>query len=476
MTELRQRRDAVSSGIPEADLVELRLDGVSDPDVAGALADRRLPVILTCRASWEGGAFAGSEEERRRLLSEALALGAEYVDVEWKAGFDDLLTQSSGRRIVLSFHDFTAVPPDLPEIAAAMGRTGAEVIKIAARAHGLGDCLPFLALNKTIDPSQRKVLIAMGEAGLATRVLAARFGSAWSYAGALQGAGQVTPETLLADYHYRSLSCRTDLYGLVGAPVSHSVSPAMHNAAFEEAELDAVYLPLPATDPDDFIAFARAMDLKGASVTIPYKVPLAARLDETDALSGSIGAINTIRVQDGRWLGRNTDVDGFLAPLRHLGIDLRDLRASIAGAGGSARAVAVALAAAGAVVSVHARDHSRATTVADLVRGRVGEWPPSPGSWDLLVNCTPSGMHPNVDDMPVPVTSLTGRYVYDLIYNPPVTKLLVQAALAGCDTIGGLDMLVAQAAEQFHWWTGIRPSTGVMRAAAEQRLSEFNHQ
>jgi 3-dehydroquinate dehydratase/shikimate dehydrogenase len=468
--ELRRRRDAVV----DADLVELRLDTVSDPDVPAALADRRRPVIVTCRAGWEGGQFAGSEEERHRLLREALALGAEYVDLEWKARFDDLLAESGGRRIVLSFHDFNGVPGDLGAIAAAMSATGAEVIKIAAQAHRLGDCLPLLSLAKTADPARKKVLIAMGEAGLSSRVLAARFGSAWSYAGELRGAGQVTPASLLGDYRYRSLSCETDLYGLVGSPISHSVSPAMHNAAFDAADIDAVYLPLPAADPDDFLTFAGAFGLKGVSVTIPYKVPLLDRLDEVDQLARHVGAVNTVRIQDGRWLGRNTDVQGFLAPLHQLGIELRGLRASIVGAGGSARAVAVALASRDAAVSVHAREPARAAAVAELVSGRAGEWPPAPGSWDLLINCTPVGMHPHLDDMPVPVTTLTGRYVYDLIYNPPATRLLVQAALAGCDTIGGLDMLVGQAQAQFEWWTGMPASAGVMRSAAENRLLEFS--
>ena len=474
MAELRRRRDDIVETMPDVDLVELRLDTVSDPDAAAALADRRRPVIVTCRAAWEGGHFKGSEDERRRLLGDALRLGADYVDIEWKARFDDLLAQSDGRRIVLSFHDFSGVPGDLPEMAAAMAATGAEVLKIAAQAHRLSDCLPLLALSRALDPTRKRVLIAMGEAGLASRVLAARFGSAWSYAGEMQAAGQVTPASLLGDYRFRSLSCRTELYGLVGAPISHSVSPAMHNAAFESADFDAVYLPLPASDPDDFLTFAAAMGVKGASVTIPYKVPLMNRLDEADDLVRRVGAVNTLRFRDHQLAGRNTDVEGFLAPLEQLGIELRGIRASIVGAGGSARAVAVALGSAGAMVTVHARDEARGAAVAAAVGGRSGEWPLPPGSWDLLVNCTPVGMHPHVEEMPVPVEALTGRYVYDLIYNPPVTRLLVQAALAGCDTIGGLDMLVGQARAQFEWWTGVRASATVMRKAAETRLLEFS--
>ena len=468
--DLRRRRDSVE----DADLVELRLDGVNDLDVAGALAGRTRPVIVTCRPGWEGGSFHGSEDERRRILGSALSLGAEYVDVEWRAGFADLLDQTGGRRIVLSFHDFLSVPPDLVSILGAMQACGTEIIKLATKANRLSDCLPLLALHDEARGVGRLVLIAMGEAGLASRVLAARFGSIWTYAGQLAELGQVGPSELLHQYRLRSLGGCTDVYGLVGSPVSHSVSPAMHNAAFRAAGNDAVYLPLPAADVDDFVTFARAMKLKGASVTIPYKVELCARVDERDDAADRIGAINTVRITNGRWHGRNTDASGFLQPLLDSGKPMRDARVAILGAGGSARAVAVALSGTGAELTVHTRHKQQGRRLAALVGARTGPWPLAPGSWDVLVNCTPVGMHPRVAESPVPAASLTGHLVYDLVYNPRVTRLLQDAAARGCRTIGGLDMLVAQAAEQFAWWTGAEPPPGVMRAAAIDRLSEFS--
>jgi shikimate dehydrogenase len=258
-------------------------------------------------------------------------------------------------------------------------------------------------------------------------------------------------------------------------PVAHSLSPAMHNAAFAAAGIDAVYLPLPATDVDDIVEFARAFGLAGASVTIPYKVALFDRVQDVDDLSRAVGALNTVRIEGDRWSARNTDVAGFLQPLRDRQVPLAGRRAAILGAGGSARAVAVGLASRGALVSVHARDARKAQVVATLASGVVGPFPPPPDSWDLLVNCTPVGMHPRIDQSPLPSASLPTRgVVYDLIYNPATTRLLRDAATAGCDTIGGLDMLIGQAGEQFEWWTGTRPQSGVMRAAATKRLSEFN--
>ena len=188
--ELRRRRDSVV----DADLIELRLDGVVDPDVAGALAGRKRPVVVTCRPQWEGGCFQGSEEERRRLLAAALAVGAEYVDIEWRAGFSDLIDRAGGRRIVLSFHDFFSVPTDLVSVAKAMRSSGAEIIKLATTANRLSDCLPLLALGAPFGRIGPTVLIAMGEAGLATRVLATRFGSIWTFAGQLSDVGQVRSE------------------------------------------------------------------------------------------------------------------------------------------------------------------------------------------------------------------------------------------------------------------------------------------
>ena len=320
--DLRRKRDAVA----DADLVELRLDTVSDPSVAGALAGRRRPVIVTCRPEWEGGSFRGSEEDRKHILNEALSLGAEYVDLEWRARFTDLVAQTGGRRIVLSSHDFLDVPIDLAARVHAMRSTGAEVIKIAVATKRLSDCVPLLDLVAQSGRQGGLALIGMGEFGLPTRILAARFGSMWTYAGSLNELGQLTAQTLIKDYHFRSLTDSTEVYGLTGGAVVHSVSPSMHNAAFRAAHLDAIYVPLPAASAEDFVTFGRAIGISGASVTIPFKVALFDHVDEVYAVARRIGAINTIRAQDGRWVGGNTDAVGFLEPLRDR-VRLEGLRA-----------------------------------------------------------------------------------------------------------------------------------------------------
>jgi shikimate dehydrogenase/3-dehydroquinate dehydratase type I len=464
--DLRRQRDHAA----DADLVELRLDGVEDPDVGGALAGRRTPVVVTCRPRWEGGAFDGAEEERKRILSDAIRLGADYVDVEWRAGFDDLIAARRGRGIVLSSHEFDGIPSDLARRVEAMRATGAEVVKIAVTAKRLADCAAVGALSAHADG--RVIAIAMGEHGVPTRVLAGRLGAPWTYAGALRDVGQISAHEMIRDYRFRDIDAETQLYGIVGASVRHSVSPAMHNTAFRALRLNAVYLPFPSVDADDFVAFGRAFGVAGASVTIPHKVSLFERLDEVYAAARRIGAVNTIRVEDGRWIGDNTDASGFLQPLQER-IRVSGLRASVLGAGGSARAVADALGSCDCTVRVHARQRARAEQVAAATRAAVGPWPPEPGSWDVLINCTPVGQAPRVDETPIPKAQLTGRCVYDLVYNPTPTRLLREAADMGCQTIGGLEMLVAQGAEQFRWWTGVRPPVGIMREAALKRLAEF---
>ena len=226
------------------------------------------------------------------------------------------------------------------------------------------------------------------------------------------------------------------------------------------------------TSPRVRETFGRAIGISGASVTIPHKVSMLDYVDEADPVARRIGAINTISVEDRRWIGANTDAGGFLEPLRDC-MALAGVRAAVLGAGGAARAVTVALASSGCSTRLHARNREQARQVAELASIEVGPWPPEPGSWDLLVNCTPIGMHPRVDETPIPADQITGRCVYDLVYNPPGTRLLREAAAVGCQTIGGLEMLAAQARDQFQRWTGRTPRAGVMREAALTRFAEF---
>jgi 3-dehydroquinate dehydratase type I len=212
MEELRRARDAAAF----ADLIEVRLDLVDRPDALGAIEGRRRPVLVTCRAEWEGGGFRGSEEERERLLSEAQNAGAEFVDVEARAEFVSTITRRRrGRGIVLSLHAFGEPPSDLEDRARAMRSTGAEVVKIVIEAHRLDDMLPLMRLasrSDFTDPDgmDGHVLLAMGQAGVPTRVLAARMRNRWTYAGDGVAPGQLPAARLLGEFGIRCRrSCTT---------------------------------------------------------------------------------------------------------------------------------------------------------------------------------------------------------------------------------------------------------------------------
>ena len=274
------------------------------------------------------------------------------------------------------------------------------------------------------------------------------------------------------EYRFRRIGARTAIYGVLGKPVSHSVSPAMHNAAFRAAHLDAVYLPLAASDFDDFTAFADAVGLAGASVTAPFKVNAFERADECDPVSRRIQSVNTLRREGSKWLGCNTDVTGFLAPLESA-MRLRGARATVLGAGGAARSVSVALASAGVKVTIAARrDGSGAGRRGADRRGDRRSGRPIPASWDLLVNATPVGTAPTSTRRrcrtTIPFTAAASSTTSSTTRRRRGCS--TDAARAGCRTIGGLDMLVAQAQAQFEWWTGGRPADRVMRDAALARL------
>jgi 3-dehydroquinate dehydratase/shikimate dehydrogenase len=462
MADLRAARD----GVTRADIVELRLDGVEDIDVAAALSGRSRPVIVTCRPTWEGGRFDGSEERRHSILRQALEDGAEYVDVEWRAGFEDLIARDP-RRIVLSSHDFQRVPDDLAARVTAMRQTGAGTIKIAIAAARLSDTLAL----RPIGADGNAVVVAMGDAGLPSRLLASRFGSRWTYAGDAVAPGQIPASRMLDEFRFHEVLPTTDIYGVVSTNVMHSMSPRMHNAAFRAAELDAVYLPLRAADFDDFLTFADAMKVAGASVTIPFKLDALRAARTADALTRTVGAANTLRRTANGWEATNTDVQGFLDPLDAVYPgSLKGARAGVLGAGGAARAVAIALVSRGVDVRIHARRPEQAAEVSATSGTGLGEWPPPAGSWDLLVNCTPLGGPAARNESPLPGGPFTGRLVYDLTYGDSESPLLRDARTAGCLTLDGLPMLVAQAERQFEWWTGSRPAEGVMKAAVATRL------
>jgi 3-dehydroquinate dehydratase/shikimate dehydrogenase len=347
------------------------------------------------------------------------------------------------------------------------------VLKIAVSVSRVAECERLAAIAAR-HPGRRLVLIGMGEAGLTTRILPGRFGSCWTYAGDGVAPGQIGLERLHREFRFSRIGPRTRLYGIAGRPVAHSLSPAIHNAAFEHLGLDAAYVPVAAADIDDLFDGIRVLGLEGMSVTAPFKVGVMARLASIDEDAHRIGAVNTLVRGAGGWRGHNTDLEGFLAGCG--GLDLNARRVAVLGTGGAARAVALGARRAGAAVTCYGRDLAKAEALADGLGVRAGRRPVEPRSWDVLVNATPVGTRPETDRSAFPESTYDGAVVYDLVYNPPRTRLLRDAAARGCRTIGGLGMLVAQARRQIELWTGLRPDPEPMREAAEWTLSRQSEQ
>jgi 3-dehydroquinate dehydratase/shikimate dehydrogenase len=461
MAEIRRDRDAAV-----ADLIELRLDGVEDLDVAGALAGRHLPVVVTCRAGWEGGAFDGSEEERLAILTRASELGAEFVDVEWKADRRALVL-FGGTRLVLSHHDFEGTPSDLDDRVSAMRAEHPAVVKVAVTPTRLRD---VVALRQAMAFDEPHVAIAMGFLGYVSRACPAAFGSCWTFAGT-NAPGQLSADDLRRVYRVPGQSAKTVVYGVAGRPLAHSASPAMHNAMLGALGLDAVYVPFETGEAGELLDVANAFGVRGLSVTAPLKETVFAEVSASDDLARAIGALNTLKRSGETWEGRNFDVAGMLAPLDARGIDLQGRRVVVLGAGGAARMAVWALQSRGAKVELAARRTERSETVAVELGASASTWPPAPG-WDLLVNTTPVGTWPHAEEAPLEREAIQGRMVYDLIYNPEETTLLRWAREAGVETIGGLEMLVGQACLQFEWWTGQRADPQVMTEAARRFIGQ----
>ncbi|MBL0387330.1 shikimate dehydrogenase [Tumebacillus sp. ITR2] len=274
----------------------------------------------------------------------------------------------------------------------------------------------------------------------------------------------------------------TRLTGLFGHPVAHSKSPQMHNAAFAHLGLQYVYLAFDVL-PEQIGAAVRsisALGLRGVNVTIPHKVAVIPYLDELSIAAQRIGAVNTIVNEDGRLIGHNTDGIGYLAALREeTGFQAAGRRVLLIGAGGAARAVATQLALDGAEqVTLAVRNVAKAaellSSLSDITRAdavTLEDISAQVAEYDLVVNTTPVGMHPHVEEMPLDPTLLRpGQWVSDLIYNPRQTRFLQEAQALGCLVSGGLGMFIHQGAEAFRLWTGVSAPTDVMRKTVESCL------
>lgn len=481
------RHEMLSQSAAGADLFEFRLDHLLPTPTLAELRDllteSPLPVIVTCRPARFGGHYEGPEEARLELLRAAAECPNVLVDVDAAAAPADFPYDKA----ILSVHDYSGNMPDLEGVADRFESSPAAVSKIAFVASGPQDALRALEiLRRGRKPT---ISLAMGEAGIAGRILAKKFGAFATFASPRKGKesapGQPTVDELKNLYRWDRIGPATAVYGVIGCPIGHSLSPAIHNAAFEAAGLDAVYVRLEVQPgADNFKRFMDAllerpwMDWRGLSVTLPHKENALNYVgaDRCDELSVQIGAINTITIAEGRLQGENTDyaaaIDSLCTEMLIQRRDLRGRGVAVIGAGGSARAILAALVHYGADVTVYNRTQDRAAQLAGEFHCRFSTLEQLPRTdAEILINCTPIGMHPHENDSPLEEIPSSVRVVFDVIYSPIETRLLRQARADGCQIVAGVDMFVRQACAQFEIWTGRPAPLDVMRQVTIKRLS-----
>jgi len=478
----------VRSALMHTSTVELRLDWLtSDAErtrFLGWLRKRRprnATFIATCRRREGGGKFAGGVDRELYWLIQAREAGCQWCDLEVET-LRKLPGQSVREypvppRVLLSIHDFERTP-DLPRSVNLPAHGEVDAVKIAAEARTIRDSVRLLHLASN---SKHFVAVPMGEAGLPARILALREGSALAYApvAAATAPGQVSLDDMKHLYRAHALTRRTRVYGVIGDPIGHSLSPLLHNTGFVARRMDAVYLPFLVRRLDDFLAAIPEFGVRGFSVTIPHKQAILRHLKECEPLAAEIGAVNTVVVRsDGSLYGSNTDYVGVLRALEKK-LRIKGSRALIFGAGGSARAAAFALSRAGALVGICARREKAAKELARAVGGEViPRRALRTEFFDAILNATPIGMYPHAGISPLAPGELHCRIVMDLIYRPQKTQLLKLAAKKGIATVSGVEMFLAQGIAQWEIWTEKRAPEAPMRRAvlASLRAGEKSRQ
>jgi 3-dehydroquinate dehydratase/shikimate dehydrogenase len=471
-----------------AKLIEIRLDYIGRSiDLPRLLKNRPTPVVVTCRRKAEGGRWEKSEEERLTILRSAIAMGIEYVDLE-----DDTaqkIPRYGKTKRIVSLHDFEGTPENLEEIHARLSKCDADIVKIAAMANTFSDVKRMLRLME--NAKVPTIGISMGDIGTVTRILASRFGAPFTYSVYSSerrvAPGQLTFDQMLNLYQVETIDKDTKIYGVIADPVAHSYSPLIHNSAFVAQELNARYLPfrVPHFDLDNFLDWSREFGIGGLSVTIPHKESIIEHLQQADAAAKEIGAVNTVLFTSEATVGYNTDYRAAMDCLTESITKtnpgenpFRGVGALLLGAGGVSRAIGYGLVRRGATVIISSRTHERSEKMAAEIGAKAIPWE---ARYDIrpqiIVNGTPIGMFPDVDETPYDGKKLhDGQLVFDTVYNPERTLLLKSALAAGCNVISGLQMFIRQAAYQYRLFTGKEPPIKTMVETLKRAISVINYQ
>lgn len=489
-----------------AEAIEIRADALSEPgaevtaQLVAAVKKTHLPVIVTCRDIAEGGVAEIDFSLRLSILREAISAGANFVDIEYEnfkhpdvqSVLCAMLQQYPATQLILSRHNFKGPFEDLNVIYESILAVYPEAIpKIVYKARHINDCFAAFDLLKEADCPT--IAFAMGPAGQISRVLAKKFGAFLTFAclddDSATAPGQMTTTQMKQTYRWDALNAETEIFGVIGNPVAHSLGPALFNACFDNNRVNAVYLPfLLEGDKPEFDAFLKnvsdrpKMGFGGFSVTLPHKTHALDYANQhgefVDNLAEAIGAVNTLKVGFNSILSAyNTDYAGAMDALtaamgagKH---DLHKVKVAVIGAGGVARAVVAGLADVGARVTIYNRTAQKAKSLAKEFSARaasIDELPQMDAS--VVVNCTSLGMHPNVETSPLPEGILKeGMTVFDTVYNPIQTRLLKQAEEAGAKTVSGAEMFIRQAMAQYRIYIGDEPDEDQMRKIVHWHLT-----
>jgi 3-dehydroquinate dehydratase / shikimate dehydrogenase len=475
----REMKLQVREGLRKTRTLELRLDYLRDSTERKdflswlRLTSRRAVLIATCRRKEGGGLFRGSRDAQVKVLAQAVRAGCRWCDVEIESAKHmargELARTLSPALVLVSHHDFRATPGNLAAIIRRLKRADGRAMKIAAHCRSVSDSARVCESAST---RRNLVAVPMGEFGLAGRVLSLRMGSALAYAavGQATAPGQLSLESMGDLYRAARITRHTRVYGVIGDPIAHSLSPLLHNTAFQARKFDAVFVPFLVRNLRDFVGAMGIFGVQGVSVTIPHKEAMLSFLDGCDPLAERIGAVNTLVVRGGgRLYGYNTDYVGVLRSLEQR-MRLAGSRVLLIGAGGAARAAAFALAQAGSIVCLCARRPQRARALARAAGGQVVERAALRHEFfDAIVNCTPIGMHPT-GGSPLLSEELNCRAVMDMVYRPLETELLQMARRKGIEVISGVEMFLAQGSAQYEIWTGERAPESSMRRAVVSAL------
>ena len=478
-----------TQALEDAKFLEFRLDSLPKPataldSVKKFLASHRdVTAIATCRRKVHGGHFTGALTAELEVLLKAAQAGCQIVDLEVESAeeakpahltkFRAALREASAALLV-SFHDFTRTK-SLDQAARRIETFKPDFVKVVSTARTLADNLQVLQVIEDRSASSQIVGIAMGEEGIVSRVLAVRTGAAFTFASLSDATetapGQVNARTLHDLYNIENLDAATRVFGVVGNPIAHSLSPLLHNTAFHRERVNAVMLPLKVKTLADLLTLLRDLPLAGAAVTMPLKQEVLPHLANMDPLTARIGACNTLRTgADGKLYGFNTDVAGVVRPLEKR-MRLKGARIAVLGAGGAARAAVFGLVAQGAEVFIVNRTHESAVALAKKAKAKAMKHELfAKNRFDVLINTTPCGMAGNKTALPIDEKELNASLVFDMVYNPIETPLLKLARSRGLHVIGGLEMFVEQGARQFEIWTGKPAPEAEMMRVVEHAL------